>query len=297
VAVSSLPPAEQTRGTSREQGRGGARAALRMAFLALAAFLIFLAGLSMFQDQLLYFPERASVAEMELASGGLSPWPTASDFRGLLAEPDGAVRATAIIFHGNAGHAGHRQFYIGVLTRLGLRVILAEYPAYGPRPGELGEKSLVADAEQTIALARRHYDGPLLIIGESLGAGVAAAASDAQRELIAGLLLITPWDRLEQVAAHHYPLLPVQWLLRDRYDSVAHLATFGRPVMVAIAARDSIVPPQFGQALYAALSEPKRLAVIEGAEHNDWFTRLDDPWWQEAVDFLLSRDAQPTSTR
>jgi fermentation-respiration switch protein FrsA (DUF1100 family) len=67
--------------------------------------------------------------------------------------------------------------------------------------------------------------------------------------------------------------------------------------MVAIAARDSIVPPQFGQALYAALSEPKRLAVIEGAEHNDWFTRLDDPWWQEAVDFLLSRDAQPTSTR
>jgi len=297
VAVSSLPPAEQTRGTSREQGRGGARAALRMAFLALAAFLIFLAGLSMFQDQLLYFPERASVAEMELASGGLSPWPTASDFRGLLAEPDGAVRATAIIFHGNAGHAGHRQFYVGVLTRLGLRVILAEYPAYGPRPGELGEKSLVADAEQTIALARRHYDGPLLIIGESLGAGVAAAASDAQRELIAGLLLITPWDRLEQVAAHHYPLLPVQWLLRDRYDSVAHLATFGRPVMVAIAARDSIVPPQFGQALYAALSEPKRLAVIEGAEHNDWFTRLDDPWWQEAVDFLLSRDAQPTSTR
>ena len=242
-------------------------------------------------------PERASVAEMEGASAGLSPWPTASDFRGLLAEPDGAVRATAIIFHGNAGHAGHRQFYVGVLTRLGLRVILAEYPAYGPRPGELGEKSLVADAEQTIALARRHYDGPLLIIGESLGAGVAAAASDAQRELIAGLLLITPWDRLEQVAAHHYPLLPVQWLLRDRYDSVAHLATFGRPVMVAIAARDSIVPPQFGQALYAALSEPKRLAVIEGAEHNDWFTRLDDPWWQEAVDFLLSRDAQPTSTR
>jgi alpha-beta hydrolase superfamily lysophospholipase len=295
MVVSSLPPAE--RSTSRGQGRGGARAALRMAFLALAAFLIFLAGISMFQDQLLYFPERASVAEMEGASAGLSPWPTASDFRGLLAEPDGAVRATAIIFHGNAGHAGHRQFYVGVLTRLGLRVILAEYPAYGPRPGELGEKSLVADAEQTIALARRHYDGPLLIIGESLGAGVAAAASDAQRELIAGLLLITPWDRLEQVAAHHYPLLPVQWLLRDRYDSVAHLATFGRPVMVAIAARDSIVPPQFGQALYAALSEPKRLAVIEGAEHNDWFTRLDDPWWQEAVDFLLSRDAQPTSTR
>ena len=243
----------------------------------------------MFQDRLLYFPEPASVAEM--VSGGLSPWPSAPDFRGLLAEADRPARATAIIFHGNAGHAGHRQFYVGRLTRLGLRVILAEYPAYGPRAGELGEKSLVTDAEQTIALAHRMYGGPLLIIGESLGAGVAAAASARQRSAVAGLLLITPWDRLEHVAAHHYPWLPVQWLLRDRYDSVAHLASFGRPVLVAIAADDGIVPPQFGRALYAALGEPKRLAVINGAGHNDWFGRLDDTWWRQATDFLLSDQA------
>ena len=242
----------------------------------------------MFQNKLLYFPDQASVAEMVASSGGLSPWPSAPDFRGLLAEPDAPARATAIIFHGNAGHAGHRQFYVGELTRLGLRVILAEYPAYGPRSGELGEKSLVADAEQTIALAHSHYGGPLLIIGESLGAGVAAAASAAQRELITGLLLITPWDRLESVAAHHYPLLPVHWLLRDRYDSAAHLASFGRPVLVAIAAHDEIVPPQFGRALYAALAEPKRLEVIAGARHNDWFGRLNDAWWRQAIDFLLA---------
>ena len=264
---------------------------VRTARMVLLVYLIVLAGIRMFQDQLLYFPERASVADMERASGGLSPWPTASDFRGLLAEPDGAVRATAIIFHGNAGHAGHRQFYVGALKRLGLRVILAEYPAYGPRSGDLGEKSLVADAERTIALAQRSYGGPLLVIGESLGAGVAAAASAAQRERVDGLLLITPWDRLEEVAAHHYPLLPVRWLLRDRYDSVAHLASFGRPVLVAVAAGDTIVPPQFGRALYAALAEPKRLAVIAGAEHNDWFSRLDDAWWRQAVDFLLADKA------
>jgi len=157
--------------------------------------------------------------------------------------------------------------------------------------GDLGEKSLVADAERTIALAQRSYGGPLLVIGESLGAGVAAAASAAQRERVDGLLLITPWDRLEEVAAHHYPLLPVRWLLRDRYDSVAHLASFGRPVLVAVAAGDTIVPPQFGRALYAALAEPKRLAVIAGAEHNDWFSRLDDAWWRQAVDFLLADKA------
>ncbi len=253
--------------------------------ISLVVYLITLAGISMFQDKLLYFPAPASLAEM--LSGGLSPWPNAPDFRGLLAEADGAPVATAVIFHGNAGHAGHRQFYVGELRRLGLRVILAEYPAYGPRGGELGEKSLVADAEQTITLAHRMYGGPLLIIGESLGAGVAAAASARQREAVAGLLLITPWDSLEHVAGHHYPLLPVQWLLRDHYDSAAHLASFGRPVLVAIATEDSIVPARFGRALYAALGEPKRLAVIEGAEHNDWFDRLDEAWWRQAIEFLL----------
>ncbi len=254
-------------------------------FGVLAFYLIELMGISMFQDNLLYYPDRARVEEM--VSSGLSPWPTDQDFRGLLAEPQTPARATAIVFHGNAGHAGDRQFYADVLGQLGLRVILAEYPAYGPRTGELGEKSLVADAQQTIALVHARYREPLLIIGESLGAGVAAAASTGQRERIAGLLLITPWDRLEHVASHHYPLLPVKWLLRDRYDSVTHLAAFGRPVLVAIAEHDTIIPARFGKALYDSLAEPKRLSVIAGTDHNDWFFRLDDAWWRQAIDFLL----------
>lgn len=248
-------------------------------------YLTELMGIGMFQNHLLYFPDRASVAEM--ATGGLAPWPASDDFRGLLAEPATPPRATVIVFHGNAGHAGHRRYYVDVLTRLGLRVILAEYPAYGARSGELGEQSLVADAERTIARACERYGEPLLILGESLGAGVAAAVSVRQRPAIAGLLLITPWDRLDHVARHHYPLLPVQWLLRDRYDSVEHLAGWDRPVLVVIAGDDTIVPARFGRALYDSLAEPKRLTVVAGAGHNDWFDQLDEDWWRQAIEFLL----------
>jgi len=249
------------------------------------ACLIVLAGIAMFQDRLLYFPDKVSPGDV--VSGGLRAWPAPQDFRGLVAEPNGAVRGTAIVFHGNAGHAGHRAFYAKALTPLGLRVILAEYPGYGPRDGAVGEQSLVADAEQTIALAHRTYDAPVLLIGESLGAGVAAAAAARQRDKTAGLLLITPWDRLANIAAYHYPWLPVKWLLRDHYDSVAHLASFGRPILVAVAERDSIVPARFGTALYESLSDPKRLIVLKAAEHNDWVARVDDTWWREAVTFLL----------
>ena len=255
------------------------------------AGLIVLAVMAMFQDRLLYFPAKAAVGDM--VSGGLRAWPGPSDFRGLVAEPAGVVRATAIVFHGNAGHAGHREFYATALTRLGLRVILAEYPGYGPRSGAVGERHLVDDAEQAIALAHRLHGPPLLLIGESLGAAVAAAAGARQRDKTAGLLLITPWDRLEHVAAYHYPWLPVKWLLRDRYDSVTHLASFDRPVLVAVAERDSIGPARFGAALFEALSGPKRLVVIASADHNDWVEQLDAMWWQKATSFLLGESVPP----
>lgn len=249
------------------------------------ACLIMLAGIYMFQDHLLYFPAKASVAQM--ATAGLRAWPSAQDFRGLVAEPSGAVRGTAIVFHGNAGHAGHRALYAAALAPLGLRVVLAEYPAYGPRGGTLGEQSLVDDAVQTIALAHRQYGGALLLVGESLGAAVAAAAGARHPDSVAGMLLITPWDRLEHVGAHHYPWLPVKWMLRDRYDSAMHLAPFARPVVVAVAEHDSIVPARFGKALHQALKGPKHLIVIQGADHNDWPDHIHPNWWREAIALVL----------
>jgi pimeloyl-ACP methyl ester carboxylesterase len=205
-----------------------------------------------------------------------------------VAEPAGAARGSAIVFHGNAGHVGHRAGYAKALVPLGWRVILAEYPGYGARAGRPGEASLVADAEATIALASARYGGPLLLVGESLGAAVAGIAGAGQRERVAGMLLITPWDRLAHVAGHHYPLLPVRWMLRDRYDTVAALQGFDRPVVVAVAELDRIVPARFGRALHAGIGAPKQLVVIAGAEHNDWPDLVDAGWWRSVTDAALA---------
>lgn len=244
---------------------------------------------TMLQERLLYFPERAALAALVVPPW--QPWPARDAFRGLLLAPAGPVRATVVVFHGNAGHAGHRVHYGAALAPLGLRTILAEYPGYGPRAGALGEESLVADAVQTIALARAQFGAPLLVIGESLGAGVAAAAVARRPDAVDGLMLITPWDRLRSVATHHYPWLPVGWLLRDRYDSVRNLAAFRGPKLVVVAGSDAIVPPAFGRALAEALPGPKRLLTIEGAGHNDWPDPVDGRWWADAIGWLLGAPA------
>src|SRR5687768_2341620 len=102
----------------------------------LAALAIMIGGSAMFQDRMLYFPSRAPLTEM--IDENLQAWPDERTFRGLVRTPPGAgaptfARGTALVFHGNAGHAGHRSYYAQALTGLGLRVILAEYPGYGPR--------------------------------------------------------------------------------------------------------------------------------------------------------------------
>jgi pimeloyl-ACP methyl ester carboxylesterase len=148
---------------------------------------------------------------------------------------------------------------------------------------------LVDDAAASLVIAHQQFGDPLLVMGESLGAAVAALAVSRHRKLVASLMLITPWDKLENVASHHYPWLPVRWLLRDRYDSAAALAAWSdRPTVIAVAARDSIVPSRFGQALYEALPEgSKQLRLLEGAEHNDWLDHVDGDWWGQVTDYLL----------
>ncbi|MEW5788803.1 MAG: alpha/beta fold hydrolase [Pseudomonadota bacterium] len=250
--------------------------------------LLVLGGIAVFQDRLLYFPEGIDLPSLlaQTHREKLQAWPAEGEFRGLVRSPEGTARGTLVMFHGNAGHAGHRAFYAG-LARYGLRVILAEYPGYGPRTGKPGETVLVADALETLARVRRDFGGPVLLAGESLGAGVAAATYARAPESVAGLWLITPWDSLANVARHHYPWLPVKSLLRDRYDNLRHLADAKAPVAILVAERDSIIPARFGRYLYEQLHAPKRLWQVPGAEHDDWPGFVDEGWWAEMADHLL----------
>lgn len=273
-----------------------ARAVARRALIYLIILAAPLLMIRLFQDSLLYYPERASPSDYlrQAAGAGLSAWPDAADLRGLVADPpgrdDGAAAGTVAILHGNAGHAAYRDYYVPLLTGLGYRVVLLEYPGYGPRAGKVGEASLVADAIGSLRLLHGQSPRPLVLIGESLGAGVAAAAAGQAPETVEALMLITPWDKLESVAQHHYPWAPVRLMLRDRYDSAAHLRDFPKPIALVVAERDEIIPTEFARRLFEAIGgagATKAMHTITGATHNDWPEHVDQPWWRTQLAALL----------
>ena len=254
----------------------------------------------LFQERMLYFPDmvsRSRVAQMA-AQRGLSLWPDDDgDYYGLVSvNPPREPRGTVLIWHGNAGSALHRAHYVGPLQGLGYRVVLLEYPGYGGRSGSLGERSFVADALQAARQAADDFGGPMYAWGESLGCGVASAVAADRKLEVQGAAMITPWDRLPDLAQRLYWYLPARWLVRDRYDNIRNLSEFDGPVAVLMAERDEIIPRAHTMRLYESLPGDKRLWVFDGAGHNTWPTASRAQWWAEVMAYLSGAGGKTEQT-
>jgi len=255
-------------------------------FVIISAML--LEGCNM-QNKFLYFPSSALPSAKLLAAENMTLWPaTYADYRGLItANETPAPNGTIVLFHGNGGTALDRGFYLEPLAKLGFRVVLAEYPKYGGRPGLVGEKPFVADGLEIVRLAHQQFGEPLYLLGESLGCGVAAAVANSASVPIAGIILITPWDTLASVAKSLFPFLPVKMFLTDKYDSIENLKSFKGNISVVGAERDEILPIKHAHSLYNSLPEDKKhMWIIKGAGHNDWPFHANSSFWKEITDFV-----------
>ena len=142
------------------------------------------------QNRFLYFPSAERPSARMLEYENMKLWQaTAADYQGLIAASDApAPNGTIVLFHGNGGTAADRGFYLEPFMELGFRVILAEYPKYGGRPGKVGEKSFVTAGLETVRIAYEQYKEPLYLVGESLGCGVAAAVAKQTSVPLAGII-------------------------------------------------------------------------------------------------------------
>jgi len=289
--VTSAPRAEPTSRQENPTGRASPYLGIGLALALVAAGLLLLVFLG--QRRMLYFPERQLMAAAERGARavGLAPWTFEGRFLGWRApHPSGAARGRVVVFHGNAGSALDRAYFRDVFQSPGgplpVDVYLAEYPGYGPRPGEPSERALVDAALEAARTARRDGPGPVILVGESLGSGVAALAAALDPAAVDGLLLVTPLASVPAVARRHYGAVP-DWLVRDRYATDVALPRYPGPVGFLVAGRDEVVFPDLGLALFDARHGPKRLWLDPAAGHNslDYDPRL--PRWREMLSFLL----------
>ena len=96
---------------------------------------------------------------------------------------------------------------------------------------------------------------------------------------MAGLALLVPYNRLDAVAAVHYPWLPVRWLLWDTFPAEEWLRSYRGPAAFLLAGSDRVIPTKLGRTLCDGFGGPKQLTEIAGADHED-VLRQPVEWWR-----------------
>jgi hypothetical protein len=245
------------------------------------------------QRSLLYHPSKSAFDMVELNALGLNlvTYVTPGGLRlQSLYRKSAKDGRTILYFHGNAGHAGHRAQKVRPYLDAGYGVLLAGYRGYGPNRGKVTEKGLYEDAAVALNYLKQNkiISKSIILYGESLGTGV--AVNLAQSGNFAALILESSFSSIANVAQSQFPIFPVKFLVRDRYESERKITGAGAPLLFLHGLRDTTVPMRFGRALYAVASEPKEFIEFADAGHNDLY---DHGAAKRVIGYLKTHGLEP----
>lgn len=240
------------------------------AILYLGAMLL----LRLLENKLLYHPVRATQSWNQPPAGVTveDVWVATADgtrIHGWWFPKPGAANVL-LYCHGNAGNLSHRGPVAPILMQaLDVSVLLFDYPGYGKSDGTVSEAGCYAAADamydwltQTPQVAGKN----IILLGKSLGGGVATDL--AARRPHRALVLCKTFTSVPDMGQTLYPIFPVRWLARNKFDNLAKIGKGPGPVVVAQGDGDELVPLWMAEKLYEAAPPPKRFFLLKNSGHN-----------------------------
>lgn len=256
--------------------------------LAVAAYLIAALVLYLMQDRMLlpFAPDAPDLRTASHAGVEIATWNPHGGYAGYVVTPARRdPRGTFIVFHGNEESAETKLPLADVFVSAGYRAVIVEYPGHGRRQGERTMKAALNASREALSATLAQWRGPVYLVGESLGAGMASQAVKGNEAAIAGVVLITPWDSLADVASEKYPVFPVRWLLHDAFDSIAALSQYDGPLVIVGAQLDTLIPVAHARRFVREHGHA-RLMLLPTADHDDWFDVMTQQNWQQILQWL-----------
>ncbi|WP_405123392.1 alpha/beta hydrolase [Pseudomonas sp. M20] len=251
------------------------RTLMSLVALIVAVYLVLCAALFFFQRSLIYFPQPNAV--------------TSADSQLTLSMPDAQVSVItrervgprALIYFGGNAEDVSRNLPEFAEAFPEYAVYLLNYRGFG---GSSGSPSEAAIAEDALALFDQVYAShpQVSLIGRSLGSGVAVRL--ASQRPVQQLILVTPYNSLEEIATRQYPWVPVQWLLKDRFESGKYAAHIRVPTLLLAASDDEVIPRASTQRLLENFPQGVAvLRVVPDSGHNSISDRAQYLQWMEDV--------------
>ena len=174
-----------------------------------------------------------------------------------LIEKDLKKYKTLVFFHGNAGNLFNRVHKLNELHKLEINILIISWRGFSGNLGKPTEKNFYQDAQKSIEwLNSKGIESKKIILyGESLGTGVAVEL--AQKNIFNSIILESPFTSMVKTAKIYYPYLPVNLLLKDKYDSINKIHKITKPILIMHGMKDDLVPYIMSVELFNKANKPK----------------------------------------
>ena len=254
--------------------------------LGLTTYLLILTYIYLFQRNLLYHPSDNSYQGDKINFDYKEIFIQNKEgikLKAWLHEKDLINKKTIIFFHGNAGNLRNRNYKLNELSKFDVNFLIVAYRGFSGNQGKPSELGLYEDARSTLDWLKIKgvKEKNLILYGESLGTAV--AIETAQNKDLAGIILESPFTSMVELAQKYYPVLPVKFLLKDKYETIKKLPNINSPLLVLHGKLDSIVPFSMGKELFEKANEPKFKYFIDNDDH---MIRYDQELLNEIKKFI-----------
>jgi len=185
---------------------------------------------------------------------------------------------TLVYFHGNAGSLENRIHKLNHFQDMNINFLIIAWRGFNGNKGKPSERGLYVDGKSAIDwLKKKGVDEKNLILyGESLGTGVATHL--AQNKNYAGVILETPFTSMVDAAKNFYPYIPINLLLKDKFENFKKVKNINTPILVMHGEVDQIVPFSMGKKIYEIANNPKY----------SYFTKYDDHMMEYDENLVLA---------
>ena len=207
------------------------------------------------------------------------------DLIGWFYQGNTAKSKTILFFHGNAGSLENRTYKLNHFKNLNVNFLIIAWRGFSGNKGKPNEKGLYEDAESAIRWlkSRGINEKNIILYGESLGTAVAVEI--AQNKKYAGVILESPFTSMIDMGKKYYPLFPVRFLLKDKFESYKKVSNISVPILFIHGKVDKIVPYDMGIKLYELANEPK---FFYSQEYGDHMVNYDDKLLLDLKKFIQS---------
>ena len=93
----------------------------------------------------------------------------------------------------------------------------------------------------------------------------------------------SPFTSMVELSQQYYPLLPVKFLLKDKYETIKKIRNVNSPLLVLHGKLDNIVPFSMGERLFNKANEPKFKYFVQNDDH---MMRYDQKLLDEITKFI-----------